>query len=444
MSPVLKFPSPKVNCGGQSADVNDSMSINHSDFTNLIRTLVDVNQRYGAKYYLEHAARLLTPDESLTHTLNHVDCPACAKMDRDVTTDLLSIGSLTFDEAFERWKGWRAMIPSIRPRTHETDSEYANALSKFFGKVLLSNISAGQLAAYQHARKANAIAQQGRITRPWKHPASHAHINHELGLLQRMLRACKQWDKLDMNYHPLPLKSWSPREILSEHEEVRLYHKAAGNPEAELAYLVAIISTNTTATGIELRGLQLGGIRLTAEAGKESTIYISEEYCKNSARPRTIPLNEAALFAVRAAMKRAFKLGCKDLDDFLFPFRIGPGKYDPKRPASRWFLRNSWDKLREITGFHDLRPHDMRHLAITKMLEAGVDGNQLNSISGHISERMREYYSHVRVRCKMEALSRIEPSFDMQRVVSDGRRRYLSEQQEKPKGKRSKNHRSLK
>ena len=72
-------------------------------------------------------------------------------------------------------------------------------------------------------------------------------------------------------------------------------------------------------------------------------------------------------------------------EHYLFPFRIKRCKYNPERPATRWFLRCSWNHLRKISGLHDLRPHDLRHHAITRMLENGVDGELVNAISGHVS-----------------------------------------------------------
>jgi len=56
-------------------------------------------------------------------------------------------------------------------------------------------------------------------------------------------------------------------------------------------------------------------------------------------------------------------------EHYLFSFRlnrvkkgqrasVGNAKYDPTRPATRWFLRKSWDKLRKATGFQNLNPHD--------------------------------------------------------------------------------------
>ena len=103
-------------------------------------------------------------------------------------------------------------------------------------------------------------------------------------------------------------------------------------------------------------------------------------------------------------------------------------QYDPDRPATRWFLRCSWNHLREISGFHQLRPHDLRHHAITRLLESGVSGDLVNAISGHVSQRMREFYSHQRTRVRYEAAQAIEPDYDVRKSAAEGRRRIRREQ----------------
>jgi integrase len=130
---------------------------------------------------------------------------------------------------------------------------------------------------------------------------------------------------------------------------------------------------------------------------------------------------------VDTVYKRAFKLGSTKPEHYLFPFRVKRNQYDPTQAATRWFLRCSWNHLREISGFADLRPHDLRHHAITRMLENGVDGELVNAISGHVSQRMREFYSHQRTKVRYEAAKAIEPEYDIRKLTTDGRRRVKQE-----------------
>jgi integrase len=51
-----------------------------------------------------------------------------------------------------------------------------------------------------------------------------------------------------------------------------------------------------------------------------------------------------------------------------------------------------------------LRFHDLRHTVITELAEMGVADHVLESISGHLSRRMLEHYSHIRIEAKRQAL----------------------------------------
>ena len=139
---------------------------------------------------------------------------------------------------------------------------------------------------------------------------------------------------------------------------------------------------------------------------------------KNSSRPRKIALNRTARWAVEQCYKRALHLGACQPEHYLFPLRLNrektaPGvkhrdKYDPARPASRWFVRKSWDKLRAATGLNHLNPHDLRHQCITRLLENGAQPETVRAIAGHVTQQMMEYYSHIRRQAKYDAVMAIE------------------------------------
>jgi integrase len=61
-----------------------------------------------------------------------------------------------------------------------------------------------------------------------------------------------------------------------------------------------------------------------------------------------------------------------------------------------------------------LRFHDLRHTCITKLAESQASEQTLMSISGHVSRRMIEHYSHIRMEAKRAALDAIA------KTVSDG------------------------
>jgi integrase len=110
---------------------------------------------------------------------------------------------------------------------------------------------------------------------------------------------------------------------------------------------------------------------------------------------------------------------------------------DPSRPQKSW--RTAWRKLvgettrrvgreaaqqaldsgkglrgaivawkRAAAPIRGLRFHDLRHQAITEMAEAGASDATLMTVAGHMSRRMLEHYSHVRMAAKRSALENLE------------------------------------
>jgi hypothetical protein len=51
-----------------------------------------------------------------------------------------------------------------------------------------------------------------------------------------------------------------------------------------------------------------------------------------------------------------------------------------------------------------LRFHDLRHSCITMLAESQTSDSTLLSIAGHVSRRMLEHYSHIRMSPKRAAL----------------------------------------
>jgi integrase-like protein len=68
----------------------------------------------------------------------------------------------------------------------------------------------------------------------------------------------------------------------------------------------------------------------------------------------------------------------------------------------------AWRALRDAAGLQRLRFHDLRHTAITELAEMGVADHVLESITGHLSRRMLEHYSHIRIDAKRQALDALD------------------------------------
>jgi integrase len=361
--------------------------------------------------------------DSLEHTVNHIDCPACNAADEVFRTSPNDVAAMAFADAGDFWLKKRKRDPNLKPRALESISGSVNALKKYFDHVLMMNITAGMIAGYQEARMTNNYLIGAQLTHPWQKPAGNSAINHDCSVLSQMLDYCKCWARIAPEYYPMHVKGWSPRldKVFPDGEEEEFFARLSGceDETVKIAFWCALVTSHTTACGTELRGLRIENVHLEGPGGT-STIYIPEDAVKNNSRPRRIVLNDVARFAIANLMARAYKLGACEPTHFVFPYRLNRDKtltepdvsnkkiMDPTRRASRSFLRRSWDKLREVTGRPDLTPHMLRHLCITRLLETGSDDSTVLSIAGHVTRKMLVYYSQHRNKVKAEAVKRID------------------------------------
>ena len=79
---------------------------------------------------------------------------------------------------------------------------------------------------------------------------------------------------------------------------------------------------------------------------------------------------------------------------------------DATKPMLKW--DTAWRALRDAAGLHGLRFHDLRHTIVTELAEMGVVDHVLESITGHLSRRMLEHYSHIRIDAKRQALDALD------------------------------------
>ncbi len=281
--------------------------------------------------------------------------------------------------------------PYLKPRSQDINRQYLRALLEFFGDTVLREIHIGQIQNYQ----------------AWRKPAAGpSWINHEVNTLSQILRRADLWEEAGRHYEALPLPRWTPPRVLTEAQEAHLFAVASRNPNWDVAYWVASITSQTSAHGCELRGLRLSNIDLQADPPR---IYIPSDVVKNEFRARVVPLNGRALIQVKRLLQRAADLGSTRPEHYLFPFRVKRGMYDPTRPPSPSFIRTAFREMKTAAGFPWLRPGDLRHQCITKLFEAGARDEAVTSIAGHQSARMSQHYSHIRIANKMKFLDAINP-----------------------------------
>ncbi|WP_039700443.1 tyrosine-type recombinase/integrase, partial [Pseudomonas aeruginosa] len=55
-----------------------------------------------------------------------------------------------------------------------------------------------------------------------------------------------------------------------------------------------------------------------------------------------------------------------------------------------------WGLLKNKLGMPDLRFHDLRHEAVSRLVEGGLSDQEVSAISGHKSMQMLKRYTHLR------------------------------------------------
>jgi integrase len=323
------------------------------------------------------------------HTPGHIACPACDQA-RKRMLDPNFLASLAFSGAAAIWlDGHRQHVSAGTVKDYEN---CIKALEKFFAALPLKQIHIGHFEQYQKMRTVGSGGLR---------PVGPSRVNHELNTLSQILGRAGLWAPIAPYYRPLRLPRSKAGRALSPEEEERLFRAAASNPRWLVAYCFALISANTAAGPNEIRHLRLRDLDLH---GTTPTIHVSEGI-KNDYRARSLPLNELALWAAKALLKRAKEIGACAPEHYLMPHRAANGKqgFDWTRPISSW--RGAWKRFTADAGIPDLKMYALRHHALTLLFEdENVSEQTAVEIAGWNSPSMKKTYSHIRVNKRREAL----------------------------------------
>ena len=323
---------------------------------------------------------------------------------------------LPFGEAADRFIADR--LPRLAPRSVQTEKERVKPIKARIGGVHVWRLTVEDVRAYLRERKA-----AGR---------SNATLNRELDIIRGVLKRAKRWHHFSEEIRPMPVRKNIGRALTYE-EKVRLLKRAESREEWQNVAWAARLALNTTMRSHEIKGLCWRDVDMIGRA-------VTVRRSKTEAGERVIPLNADAWEVVLALYKRCKELGGFEPGHFLFP-AIKPDlkarqqaterkeKIDPARPLKSW--RTAWRRLTRAiqcpecgllqdpavscTGcsaatsgvkspFHGFRFHDLRHQAITELAESKASDQTIMGIAGHVSKKMLQHYSHVRMEAKRNAL----------------------------------------
>lgn len=328
-----------------------------------------------------------------------------------------SFAGLSVKDALEKFIAGR--LGRVAERTSQIDKERTKVLCRIMGDTLVRKIDADVIRQYQDKRKAEGVANRT--------------VNLEVTLIRQVLKKGKRWSVIADDVLNLPENQTVVGRALSKELKLLLFQTAASRPEWDVAYCAAVIAANTTCRKVEVLNLKWESVDLFAS-------LLSIRRSKTEAGNRTIPLTDEALLSFARLRRRAEAFGGGAPTDYVFPAcenarsRAKSGDnsngFDFRRPQRTF--RTAWRSLvkaatnsaadaaaeeaegrgadeqaarkqvtAQLAGF---RFHDLRHQAITEMAEAGVPEAAMQSIAGHLSKKMLDHYSHVRMAAKRDAV----------------------------------------
>jgi integrase len=295
-------------------------------------------------------------------------------------------------------KDWFESRTDLAPNTLEAYGHFVETLTAEFGGRLVCDIDSDDILQLQRKR----LSQK----------KSARTVNFEINVLRQILKAHRLWGSLVDRVKSLKERHDVGRAISVEDE--RKLMDAASKSRSPALLPLLVISLDTGLRASEVRSLHLRHLSLRWEngviVGGELTVPKSKT---EAGAGRVVPLTSRVCAVLTIWLSRL--PGAKP-QDFLFPrHSIGVAgnrrlptihNIRPDQPMGSW--KKAW--LRTCnTAKSRYRWHDCRHSFVTRLAENPlVSEGTIRALAGHVSKKMLERYSHVRVAAKHAAIAALE------------------------------------
>ena len=339
-------------------------------------------QRYRASAKATNQAAAREEESRKRQELKHGSTPS------KPTTKLL------FSKAAEDWLS--ANAPHWSDNNRKLETYNINSLLPYFGKKLLRNITVDDIGAFQAARKKQGVSPRT--------------INMAVGSLRAILRKNRIWANLQPDVKMLKVKNEIGR-ALTPDEQHRLL-TACKKSRSRSLYPAFQLSLHTGLRNRELRMLKWRQVDLI-----EGTLMVGESKTE-AGSGRIVPLSQTALGCIKEW--RSLFPDAKP-GHYVFPSEKYAAKNDPvtglttsemvvydtdpAKPMLSW--KSGWTVARKAAGVN-CRWHDARHSFISALAEGRASDATIMAMSGHVSRKLLERYSHTRNEAKREAISALD------------------------------------
>lgn len=265
--------------------------------------------------------------------------------------------------------------------TQRSERFTAQHLEAFFGKYSMAAVSAELVARYRDERLG-----AGR---------SNNTVRIELALLGHLFRTAIQEWGLGLTFNPVAnIRKPSPGQgrsrRLTADEQERLFAAADAHSNPMLGWIIRL-AVETGMRSSEITGVRCGQVDLGRRV-----IRLADT--KNGTA-RLVPLSRAAVEILKHALDNPMRPNCSDL-----VFFGEPGRDGQRRP---YIFQKLWAKLTQDLGLDNLHFHDLRHEAVSRLVEGGLSDQEVAAISGHKSMQMLKRYTHLRAEDLVTKLDRI-------------------------------------
>jgi len=271
--------------------------------------------------------------------------------------------------------------------THVAEKHKAKALKAALGDYSLAALNPKLIAQYRDDRLA---AGKSANT-----------VRLELSLLSHLFTiAIKEW-RLGLIYNPVmnirkPPPGQGRNRRLTPNEEKTLLKACDTYSNPMLGWIVR------TALHTGMRAGEITSLRLDQVDIARRVVRLTDT--KNGSA-RTVPLTREAEKVLSMALSNPSLPDETDEDAYTDLIFCGEPGRDGQRRA--YEFRMAWKKIIKDTKITNLRFHDLRHEAVSRLVEAGLGDQEVASISGHKSMQMLKRYTHLRAEDLVERLDQL-------------------------------------
>lgn len=274
----------------------------------------------------------------------------------------------TVAQALERYQ--REVVPLKKESTQAREACRIREVNAFFGPYALAAVTPDLVAEFRDMRLG-----QGKANNT---------VRLELALLGHLFStAIKEWH-IGLVHNPVAnVRKPSPgqgrnRRLLST-EQTRLLAAVSAHSNPMLGWIVRL----AIETG--MRQSEILHLRRHQMDLQRRVVRLSDTKNESS---RTVPLTKTATTVLVEALTHPVRPLDTDLVFFGEPGRDGQrGPYQ---------FQKTWQTILKRLQITGLCFHDLRHEAVSRLVESGLSDQEVAAISGHKSMQMLRRYTHLR------------------------------------------------